>query len=322
MEINQRVHDLHTWIAQITDEMASEYDRIYATSSEDPGTAGDQGEKNWATVLEDWLPSYYQVETKGRLIGPRGELSPQMDVVVLKPGYPRKLMRKKIWLAHGVAAVFECKNTLKAEHIGDVVRRSQKIKALYERSQRVGTPTKELRSPLIYGLLAHSHSWKSSGSKPLENIEKALLSDRMTPSHPRFEVDLICVADLAYWRRSWLTMSILAPEIEKDFYLAFSDRPGPSTYMNQGAMDYKRQESHFRPIGGFIASLVRELARDDVGLRDIADYYRECGLWGVGEGQGRIWPISVYSQEVKSKIFDPQYFFNGIPWNEWDIGGF
>jgi hypothetical protein len=35
--------------------MAEEYDRIQKRATEDPGTAGDQGEENWATLLRNWL---------------------------------------------------------------------------------------------------------------------------------------------------------------------------------------------------------------------------------------------------------------------------
>jgi hypothetical protein len=104
-------HALHTFMAQVTNEMASEYERIYARAAEDPGTAGDEGEENWAALLREWLPPNYHVKTKGRLLSHDGSMSPQIDVLVLKPSYPLKLLEKKIWLADGVAAAFECKTT-------------------------------------------------------------------------------------------------------------------------------------------------------------------------------------------------------------------
>ena len=67
-----KVHDLHTFLAQVTSEMASEYKRIFEKSVEDAGTAGDEGEENWAQLLRDWLPPTYHVATKGRLIASDG----------------------------------------------------------------------------------------------------------------------------------------------------------------------------------------------------------------------------------------------------------
>ncbi len=73
---NNIVHDLHDFLRQISVEMASEYQRIRRRSVEDPGTAGDQGEENWAAVLRDWLPPTFTVVTKGRIIGSDGSTSP------------------------------------------------------------------------------------------------------------------------------------------------------------------------------------------------------------------------------------------------------
>jgi hypothetical protein len=41
-------HDFFQFMGMIKDSMVSEYDRIHSRSSEDPGTAGNQAEENWA----------------------------------------------------------------------------------------------------------------------------------------------------------------------------------------------------------------------------------------------------------------------------------
>ena len=64
----QKSHDLYDFMLQISDEMSAEYNRIQMRATEDPGTAGDQGEENWAEVLREWLPRTYEVVTKGRII--------------------------------------------------------------------------------------------------------------------------------------------------------------------------------------------------------------------------------------------------------------
>ena len=51
-----KTHDLYDFMQQISNEMAAEYDRIQKRATEDPGTAGDQGEENWAELLRGWLP--------------------------------------------------------------------------------------------------------------------------------------------------------------------------------------------------------------------------------------------------------------------------
>ena len=136
--------------------------------------------------------------TKGRIISQEGVTSPEIDVLVLRGTYPQKLINKKLYLAAGVAAAFECKITLRASHIEEAVETCAKVKNLYP--VRVGTPYKELHSPIIYGLLAHSHSWKEENSTPEGNVERRLReADRLRVSHPRLQLDLLCVADLATW---------------------------------------------------------------------------------------------------------------------------
>ena len=114
--------------------------------------------------MRGWLPRTYEVVTRGRIIGQDGRTSPQVDVLVLKSIYPEKLLNKKLYLAAGVAAAFECKTTLTAADIEKTVKNCVKIKNLYP--AREGTPYKELHAPIVYGLLAHSHSWKGEKSKP------------------------------------------------------------------------------------------------------------------------------------------------------------
>ena len=192
---SEMTHDLYDFMRQVSDEMSAEYHRIQRRAAEDPGTAGDQGEENWAELLRGWLPPSYKVVTKGRIIGEDGHTNPQVDVVILKDVYPRNLLSKKLYLAAGVAAAFECKTTLKASHIEEATETSVKIKGLYP--TRSGTPYRELHTPILYGLLAHSHSWKGDHSTPGNNISPKLRqSDFAYASHPRQSLDVLCVADL------------------------------------------------------------------------------------------------------------------------------
>ena len=75
MTVDNKKHDLHDFMAQVTQDIAAEYERIQKRAAEDPGTAGDQGEENWAEVLRGWLPPKYTVVTKGRIISAEGQTS-------------------------------------------------------------------------------------------------------------------------------------------------------------------------------------------------------------------------------------------------------
>ena len=270
----EKTHDLYDFMRQLTNDMAAEYDRIQKRTTEDSGTAGDQGEENWAELLRGWLPRTYEVVTKGRIIGRDGRTSPQIDVLVLKSVYPEKLLNKKLYLAAGVAAAFECKNTLRAEHIEKAVETCVKIKNLYP--VREGTPYKELHAPIVYGLLAHSHSWKGDNSTPEDNIQQKLItSDYCHVSHPHQGLDLLCVADLTTWTLGKLTfLSRLSPQ---DPNYASQDPEMITSYMRQTAGDDIQAED-FTSIGVLISNLSKRLAWEDSTLRDLADYYDDIRL--------------------------------------------
>ena len=308
-------HDLLDFMRQISAEMAQEYNRIQKRAAEDPGTAGDQGEENWAEILRDWLPSSYEVVTKGRVISQDGVTSPQIDVLVLKGSYPKKLLNKKLYLAAGVAAAFECKTTLKVSHIAEAMENSAKIKRLY--SERSGTPYKELHAPIIFGLLAHSHSWKSDKSKPEQIIAQKLEeADAFYVSHPRFQLDLLCVADLAAWVSS--TVTFLGPRQVAD-WATMVPIYGPNGSATSGYIGHTRSHAQqFTPLGAFISHLSQKLAWENPLLRDLADYYRVTNLAGGGTGNPRMWPSSIYSEEIRSRVEAGQ-LSNGKAWDEWHI---
>lgn len=162
-------HDLFDFFKKANRNISDEYTRICRRVNEDPGTAGDQGEENWKELLESWIPPYFQIVTKGRILSDSGETSPQVDVIVLSPDYPKSLLNCKEYLSGGVVAAFECKTTLRRKHIGEFIEHSKKIEKLAINEN--GTPRKDLQSKIYYGLLAHSHEWKKENSNPKENIE-------------------------------------------------------------------------------------------------------------------------------------------------------
>jgi hypothetical protein len=314
----QKTHDLYDFMQQISTEMSAEYDRIQKRATEDPGTAGDQGEENWAALLRDWLPRNYEVVTKGRIISQEGETSPQIDVLVLKGSYPKKMLNKKLYLAAGVAAAFECKTTLKAAHIADALKTCAQVKGFYR--PRTGTPFKELHSPLVYGLLAHSHSWKREKSTPEENIKQKLIeSDDEFVNHPLKQLDILCVADLATWTSS--TTTFIGPRQipEWSSMAAIYGVSGSATSAYVGhSYTHEQQVAQFTPIGVLISYLSQKMAWEDPSFRDLADYYRITNIAGGGSGHMRMWPASIYSNEIRSRV-EAGMLSNGKSWDEWSI---
>ena len=319
----ETTHDLYEFMRQLSDKMAANYKLIQRRASEDPGTAGDQGEENWAELLRGWLPRTYEVITKGRIISQDGRTSPQIDVLVLKSIYPKQLIdeNQKIFLAAGVAAAFECKTTLKASHIEDAVKTCVRIKNLYP--NREGTPYKELHAPIVYGLLAHSHSWKGNNSMPEDNIKQKLLkTDELYVLHPRLGLDMLCVADLAAWTLSKITF--IGPRVLPDYESVMPSEYGPAgtaltAYIGHTSSD-NNQIRYFTPIGALISDLSERLAWEDSSLRDLADYYKVTKIGGIGMREPRSWPSSIYNETVRSKAEAGRLTTGqSAIWDEWNM---
>lgn len=310
-------HDLHDYMTQLSAKIEAEYSRIRKSAAGDPGTAGDEGEENWAQLLREWLPPTYRVETKGQLIDHNGALSPQVDVVVLKPTYPSALHHKKKYFIAGVAAVFECKLTLKKADIGEALSAAAIIKRMSNHGE--GSPYRELMSGPIVGLLAHAHQWK--GKDAISTIDDHVLAyDRQYVQHPRETLDLLCVANLATWVVS--KSPLLDPQEEIDeFVRSQLDPKGEptTTYMcHAGGKGFfaDAEFSNFSPLGVLISELLVKLAWEDPPLREIARYFLAVEFSRSSSGRSRHWDRSVYSPALRRRL-SLSKLHDIIDWDEW-----
>jgi len=307
-------HDVVAFMRQVVAELQSEYQRIRARTHEDPGTAGDEGEEDWAKLLRLWLPSTYHVVTKGRILTALGEASPQVDVLVLQPNYPQYLLTKKHYLSSGVLAAFECKNTLRRDGIQKAISNSKAVANIlqrernapgYERSPIAADRVyAQLHKPLVYGLLAHSHSWSDPGA--IDVISQALVEiDLATTQHPREILDIVCVADLAVWSAGRCATSLPAgavwsagaalPEVP-DIVTSFTCLHAGG--WAEGSIYFKS----FTTIGALITRLYEKISYLDVQARMFGQYFKLAMKDGrSGGGQGRRWG-DVLSPDARATV--------------------
>jgi len=311
-------NELFNYMGSATKRMGERYESIYERTSEDPGTAGDRGEENWADLFREWLPQYFQVVTKGRILNHEGHTSPQIDVLVLSPSYPKQLLNEKLYLAGGVEAAFECKTTLKPEHIDAAVKTASAVRRLLP--ERTGTPYMEMNSTITYGLLSHSHNWKSPKSKPHENVETNLLKgEHSHTKHPRELLDLVCIADLATWSGM---KSPRWPMQDPNNLLSIIGWAPATMYFGP-----TREEDTeggvvggvegYTAIGRLLTQLMEHLAWEHPDMRGLAKYFTRSNIGGSGKGSARFWPCDIFSEEVRAKL--KTHISDGIPWYEWGM---
>jgi len=303
-------HDLVAFMREINNELQSEYERIQKRAREDSGTAGDEGEENWAALLRDWLSPSCHIVTKGRILTSLGEASSQVDVLVLRPWYPKKLLHKKHYISAGVLAAFECKTTLRRDGLEKTFENARAISQILDRERQSSGYTihqrrrpaadpvyAALHRPMIYGLLAHSHGWAADGAR--EKISSLIAEfDPKHVSHPREMLDLICVADLAVWSAERAPY-MLVPERQfargSDAGTCYSchhkEHWDPSTIYFDS----------FTTIGCLIARLMRKLAYLDPDVADIATYLVIAAKESGGGGFWRHWP-ALLSDDLLSRF--------------------
>jgi hypothetical protein len=300
-------HDLFDHMGSVTRQLAEDYARIRKNAAADAGTAGDAGEESWAQFLRNWLPRSYYVTTKGRILAADGREGPQVDVVVFYPWYPEALCRAKKHFAAGVAAAFECKLTLKREHIFAAAENAAAVRRLLP--TRTGTPRRDLNSTLYFGLLAHSHAWTGAASAPRENVERHLAdADQQHARWPRETLDAVCVPDLGCWYGFRVGMATFSDTQTHAQLNALREWPYAKTGFCRGGqgfdpetLDAATDLTLYRPPAVLLVSILEHLAWQDPGLRDWWMYWNlTCAAGGscIDSRLSRVWQTDAFSSET------------------------
>ncbi|MDX2220710.1 MAG: DUF6602 domain-containing protein [Burkholderiales bacterium] len=195
---DKKFSDLEEFMQQQQNYFASEFDRIQQRVREDPSLAGAQAEENWAQLLRDWLPHTYHVVTRGRIISPVGVTTPEVDVLVLHPSYPKYLLNKKYYLSGGVVAGFECKLTLRRTQLGKIISTCARVKEVGGGALAYSDDFDHCFP--LFGVLSHSQQI-SKQEHPIDvalEIGWALKDEIAKQLHSPVTVpDMVCIADFA-----------------------------------------------------------------------------------------------------------------------------
>jgi hypothetical protein len=310
-------HELFKFMRQVSSDMAHEYDRIVKRAKEDPGTAGDAGEESWAELLRNWLPATYPIVTKGRILFDDDTASPQVDILVLSPNYPIHLRNKKMYFAGGVIAAFECKLTLKAQHL----RRAKVVsKAIKEKLPfSTENPYESFNAPILYGLLAHSHSWTKAASvadqvfsimAKIIDFDKSLDFDNL-----RYYPDVICVSDTAsFCYRKAFVLSQDADESDEEILMELGAEHALSLSYDAYWSDAPGSWLDGTVHGTLIFFLTEKMAYRDVTIRSLATYLRNTDIAGTSIGR-----VNNYGIDIEDHILRGYFEAGGAtnPWNPW-----
>jgi len=283
-------HEIFDYMKSVESQMAEEFERISKRTKENPSIAGQEGEENWAHLFRNWLPSNYHIVTRGRILSSEGVASDEVDVLVMNPSYPKHLLNKKLHFAGGVIAAFECKLKLLPSHLKKIFHNCKKIKLLESRD--TGNPYDELNSQILFGILAHSHGWKSKNDTLTWNIHKSI--DRNAYeifTHPIQLPDVICIANVStFTGQKMLLYGNDLTEDEKQLLDGIKEKGtvasgyfSHSFYMDENISDKGRV------LGSLISFLTTKLAYKDNSIRPFAQYLLDTFIEGVSIGTYDLW---------------------------------
>jgi hypothetical protein len=209
------------------------------------------------------------------------------------------LRHEKYILAGGVIAAFECKLTLRKQHVDRAFRVAADIKRKSRKT--IGTPYDELSCGPIFGLLAHSHALRAKRAswKIYEIVEEFQTA---YAEHPRELLDIICVADAAtipLGKSVLIGCDLDKYEIET-LKEAEADNLIKTMYVIN---DEDKTDPH--DVGAILATLIHELtvrmAFDDPSIREWADHLSYIGIYG-GIGRPVFWTEDELSPNVRRRL--------------------
>ncbi len=264
-------------------EIQADYERLHAEAQKgDPQKAGHMGEETWKRVLSTWLPPYYEILTRRYMISETEEPnSGETDIVILNPSYPKALQQRTNILAGGIVAAFSVKVNLDLAGLREAIEEAR-ASALRLRLPRIfGNPRHEMTSPVKFGLLCHTHSWKGDAISTVGAHIKEL--DKATAMHPRECIDYVCISDLASWACGRMPFT---PNIGADAQFM---PPAPGyAITSHGLID---PNAPARPVGTFISRFLFGLVTLDPFIAPWAWALRLTGAMGFSAGQAREWML-------------------------------
>lgn len=206
------IHDEHaplvipeTYLRQVTYDEGSqrqlreERNKFKATSHSNPDSAGERTEDIFAELVRKLIPDEFRVVTRARIEFDDPRDSPQLDLVILKPGGEKRLNDLKSYPISSVLAAFECKLTLRKRDLEKAAATANAIKGNYAdgMASRQGS-THELGSCRPYfGVLALG--WEKGDDLSLVTQLTEVLLESFLDCPIGRQVDCVLVPELSFY---------------------------------------------------------------------------------------------------------------------------
>ncbi|MBT1631301.1 DUF6602 domain-containing protein [Curtobacterium flaccumfaciens] len=271
-------------IRRVADQVQADYEEARQHARDhNPQRSGHEGEATWIRLLSEWGPACPVVSRK-YIVGPGGD-SNEVDLLVLKPDYPKHLIDDPSILASGVAAAFSVKLTLRRRHLTEALM--QKRRLLEVAGASPGSVREALCGPFPFGILAHSSELARNATDFRAAIQELHEQTAYGSTHPlvrapREELDALLIADRAFFsarRASLVPAGLPGTAASWQPMSSFNSYHGAATNL-PGA-----------PLAQFVTWLSQTLL--PVGASPLGALEAMFGA-DASSGNATLWPRSIY----------------------------
>lgn len=155
-------------------------------SKKDSGTSGDIVEIEISKLLKKIFPEY-KIITKGVIRDNKGNLSPQIDVLILDRDYPLEVLSGNSVSAESVLFAIECKLTLRKNELIKSIETAKFLKTI-----NGGCKNHLLYNQIKYGVFALSNEVSARGKKTEEAVLD-VIQKNTSLDKPLEVIDFVCV---------------------------------------------------------------------------------------------------------------------------------
>ena len=163
-----------------------------------------------------------------------------------------------------------------------------------------------METPVIYGLLSHSHSWKNPKSEPLNVISQNLSKyDLEYVKKPKHCLDVLCVSDLGTWQinKKPLSRDLWEQNIHEFEGVVFKPETFYMLSAKKTISDNSPQKEQFTPLGILFSALYRKLNKFDSRIEEFSKYI--TGITGhFGYISIRKWSRDDFNDDIWKDLHD------------------
>lgn len=277
-------------IKSASSQMQTDYEsaRVHAQAG-DSQRSGHGGEAAWETFLRAWGPGW-PIATRKYVVGPFGA-SNEVDLLVLRPDYPKHLQSQTDILIDGIAAAFSCKLTYRRADIREAL--AQKKRLLEIGGTRDSNVRDALCGPFPFGLLAQSSNLSGDEAHRVVTVQEAYQQESSEHvERPSEDLDALVIADTAFYKPLRMASGPKIPPPREHFSeMVFSTFAPMRSGLSQAGL----------PLMHLVHWLHAQLARDDLRGSAIAGLDTHFGDSEM-QGTPRAWPRSVLPDHLHGDL--------------------